>query len=64
MEIFHECFKYTPSNLSYFLVSLYNLCKKKFADKCLKIKLLCRVDLHLSASWVNRFLMLIFLTRF
>ena len=42
MEIFHQCFQYTPSNLSNFiecsflLQSIYHFS----ADKCLKMKLL------------------------
>ena len=49
MEIFHQCFQYTPSQL-FNVVSFYNLCMI-FEDNYLKIKLfidiicsvLCRI---------------------
>ena len=42
MEIFHQCFQYTLSNLSDFFPSTIYV--TFFADKCLKMKLL--IDIY------------------
>ena len=51
MEIFHQCFQYTPRIFLILLnvVLFYNLCNF-FADKCLNIKLL--IDISICTAYI------------